>query len=101
MLELIGEKNPGAVLLDDDLLPQEEGDLIRARKIKIQKTLENLIVEGKARGQIGACNPKASTMAMMSAINILPRWFNENGTLAPETLADSYSNVFTYGLAAR
>ena len=44
---------------------------------------------------------EAAIMALMSAINILPRWFNEKGKLSPETLAESYSHVFTYGLAAR
>lgn len=99
--ELIGVNNPGAVLLDDYLLPREEGDEIRARKNKVQQALEDLIVEGKARGLIGECDTKAAIMALMSAINILPRWFNEKGKLSPETLAESYSHVFTYGLAAR
>ena len=99
--ELIGVNNPGAVLLDDYLLPEEEGALIRARKNTIQQTLENLITEGRDRGVIAPCDSKAVVMALMSAINILPRWFNENGTLTPATLAESYSNIFTYGLAAR
>ena len=68
---------------------------------KVQQALEDLIVEGKARGLIGECDTKAAIMALMSAINILPRWFNEKGKLSPETLAESYSHVFTYGLAAR
>jgi len=99
--ELIGINNPGAVLLDDDLLPPEEGDNIRERKQAMLKKLEALIASGIEKGDIRPCNPKAATMALMSAINILPRWYNENGPLSPEILAESYSNIFISGLAAR
>lgn len=99
--ELIGVNNPGAVLLDDYLLPKEEGDVIRARKNRVQQTLEDLIAEGQECGVIAPCDPKAAIMALMSAINILPRWFNETGKLSPETLAEAYSDLFTFGLASR
>jgi len=99
--ELVGVNNPGAVLLDDYLLPQQDGDDIRQRKQDVLQELEGLIRAGTESGAITPCDPKAATMALMSAINILPRWFNERGTLTPETLAETYSNVFVYGLAVR
>jgi hypothetical protein len=43
----------------------------------------------------------ALELALMRAINILPRWFNEKGKLSPEALTESYFHIFTYGLASR
>lgn len=98
---LIGDESPGAVLLDLDLLQEADRRPIQARREAVHKKLRGLVdallaVEGRKD-----VDSKLAVLMMMSAINIVPRWFRVEGPWSEETVAAYCSRMFISGLLTR
>ncbi|MCD6674700.1 MAG: TetR/AcrR family transcriptional regulator [Burkholderiaceae bacterium] len=88
VLSLIGSDSPGAVLLDFHLLPEREASEIHVRRERVHKDLEKLIAQLMRRGLVRALNRRLAVITMMSAINVVPRWYREGGRWSPEQVAE-------------
>jgi AcrR family transcriptional regulator len=88
VLSLIGSDSPGAVLLDFHLLSEREASEIRVRRERVHKDLEKLIAQLMRRGLARALNRRLAVITMMSAINVVPRWYREGGRWSPEQVAE-------------
>lgn len=98
VLLLIGKQSPGAVLLDIELLSVDDRVEIQARRDVVHAQLRKLIVKLVDHGRIQKVEPKLVVLMLMSAINIIPKWYRISGSLEPETVAQHYENMFVYGL---
>lgn len=88
VLSLIGSDSPGAVLLDFHLLPEREASEIHVRRERVHKDLEKLVAQLMRRRRIRTLNRRLVVITMMSAINVVPRWYREGGPWSPAQIAD-------------
>lgn len=88
VLSLISSNSPGAVLLDFHLLPENEAREVHVRRERIHKELERLLARLMRRRLIRTLNRRLTIITMMSAINVVPRWYREGGPWSPEQVAD-------------
>ena len=98
VLLLIGDESPGAVLLDIELLPEQDRGEIQLRREAVHAQLRKLVESLIDQGRIPKAEPKLVVLMLMSAINIIPKWYRVSGPLDPETVALHYANMFVYGL---
>lgn len=98
VLSLIGSDSPGAVLLDFHLLPEREASEIRARRELVHKELEKLVAQLARRRLIRTLNRRLVIITMMSAINVVPRWYRGGGPWSPEQVADHCVSQLVDGL---
>lgn len=88
VLSLISSDSPGAVLLDFHLLPESEAAEVNVRRERVHKDLEKLLASLMRRRLIHTLNRRLAVITMMSAINVVPRWYREGGPWSPEQIAD-------------
>lgn len=86
VLSLIGDESPGAVLLDVELLLEEDQAEIVRRREAVHAKLRRLI-EAVAQRRGGAVDVKLLEVVMMSALNIIPKWYRRSGAWSPEDVA--------------
>lgn len=98
---LIGATSPGAVLLDVELLPPEDREPIVARREVVHARLLELLATMKERGLIRDVDPKLAVLTMMGAINIIPKWYSDDGKWSPRLVADYHASLFVEWLTMR
>lgn len=100
VLSLIGDESPGAVLLDVELLPDEDKSVIVQRREAVLAQLRRLIEAAIARYRVGSVDVKLLSVAMMSALNIIPKWYSRSGAWSPEDIAGFFEQVLMRQLSA-
>lgn len=88
VFSLIGSDSPGAVLLDFHLLPEREAEEVRVRRERVHKGIERLLSQLMRRRSMRTLNRRLAVLTMMSAINVVPRWYREGGPWSPDQIAD-------------
>lgn len=95
VLLLIGEESPGAVLLDVDLLLKEDqAEIVRRREAihtKLRRLIEDVVVH--------RVDVKLMEIVMMSALNIIPKWYSRSGSWSPEDVAAFFEQALMRQLA--
>lgn len=86
--------------LDEGDLSSEADDEVRKYKRKIDRRLRSFIQEGVADGSLVPCDPKLSAFAIAGALNGICVWYEPNGPLTPEEIANHFVQTLTRGLAA-
>lgn len=88
---LIGGSGPGAVLLDLEILPDNMGQEIRARRDSVYKKIEEWLAEAAAQYSDHTDQPSVAifTKILLGGINVLPKWYEPNDQWTPEMVADS------------
>lgn len=83
-----------------DLSPENE-KTVRAAKRGIDQTFRRFIAEGVADGSIKPCDPKLTAFAIAGSLNWIGHWYQRDGALSPEAIADEFAMRLTEGLATR
>jgi AcrR family transcriptional regulator len=86
--------------LDEGDLSAEAYTEVRNYKRKIDKRLRSFIQEGIADRSIAPCDPKLSAFAIAGALNGICVWYEPNGPLTAEQIANHFVRTLTRGLAA-
>lgn len=73
----------------------------RALKREIDHTVRRVIADGMRDGSIAPGDPKIVTFALTGALNWIARWYDPEGPLSPDEIADSCLAVLLHGLALR
>lgn len=73
----------------------------RALKREIDHTVRRVIADGMRDGTIAPGDPKIVTFALTGALNWIARWYDPEGPLSPDEIADSCLAVLLHGLAPR
>jgi AcrR family transcriptional regulator len=87
--------------LDEGDLSKEALGEVRGYKRKIDRRLRAFIQEGIADGSIVPCDPKLAAFAIAGALNWICIWYEPEGPLSPEEIANQFARTLTQGLAAR
>jgi AcrR family transcriptional regulator len=84
----------------------DEGDLssaaraeVRSHKRKIDRRLRSFIQEGIEDGSIAPYDPKMAAFAIAGAVNWICMWYEPEGALSPEEIANQFARTLTQGLA--
>jgi len=88
---LIRSTAPGA-------LPQQSREKLWAGRRRLNKEVERIIAQGIADGSIRSCDPKMVSFALFGAFNWITYWYQEEGALNAEAIADYFLDVFARGV---
>ena len=88
-------------MLDDSELSSAARREVRTLKRRIDASIRGYIEEGIEDGSINECNPKLAAFAAAGAINWIGTWYRPDGGLSRESIATSFAELLTRGLARR
>lgn len=72
---------------------------IRRRGRQQQHLVQSFIERGIKDGSIREVNPLMARLAVVGALNWLPKWHKPDGDLSPDEMADQFDRFFALGLA--
>jgi AcrR family transcriptional regulator len=72
---------------------------IRQFRRRLDATVRALVTEGIADGSIKSCQPSLFSALLFGALNWVPRWYSEAGSLSIQEVADSFMDMLTQGIA--
>lgn len=76
-------------------------DDIRGHVSRIDRRIRELVHQGTADGSIAPCDPKLTSFMIAGALNEIGRWFDADGPLSAQIVAEKFVNQLTAGLAPR
>ncbi|MGI2328631.1 TetR/AcrR family transcriptional regulator [Planococcus sp. YIM B11945] len=75
--------------------------IIRAKRAEFRGRLEAIIKEGIQSGEFrDSLEPKITTFAVLGVTNWSYQWFNPEGALTAQELADRYADFILHGMSA-
>lgn len=87
--------------LDDSDLSTDALGEVRNYKRKIDRRLRSFIQEGIDDGTITPCDPKLAAFSIAGALNWICHWYEPEGALSPEEIANQFARTLTQGLAEK
>jgi AcrR family transcriptional regulator len=97
---LTEQLGPAAVFYEFYSMRPNDREKIQRRRRGFDKIFRNLVSEGIADGSIAPCDPKLAVFWFMGSISGIPRWFDPEGELSGEDIANAFVAFMTNGLAA-
>ncbi len=85
----------------EEALSPESRQRFRALKKQIDLAMRTLIEEGIADGSIAPVNPKILAFTLAGALNWPARWYDADGELSAEDLAQQMVDMLAHGFAPR
>ncbi len=75
-------------------------DLIKPKRDEYFRLIVGFIRDGVDEGRYGAVDPELAALAMFGMCNWAYTWFNENGPVSADEVADNFWRWLTSGIAA-
>lgn len=73
----------------------------RALKRETDAVIRKVVLSGMQDGSIRQGDVRLATFCISGALNWVSRWYEEDGSLTPEEIAEAYVDILVNGLAAR
>ncbi|KIZ47303.1 MULTISPECIES: TetR/AcrR family transcriptional regulator [Rhodopseudomonas] len=89
------------VRFDTRDLSEANARTVRDAKKSIDRTFRQYVTDGIADGTIKPCDAKMAAFAIAGSLNWIGHWFQRDGELSAEQVADEFATRLTEGLAAR
>jgi TetR/AcrR family transcriptional regulator len=89
-----------AHLLTNALPPHLQRSLV-AKRDRYEEGVRQLITAGTRSGEFAACDAALATRAALGALNWSVRWFNPEGPLTAEQIAEGFADYLIRGLLAK
>jgi AcrR family transcriptional regulator len=94
----VREREITVMLHENHPLPPALRKRINTRKKEYVHFVESLIAEvQRARGSRGSVSPRAAAFALLGMINWIYQWYQPDGSLREEDLAQQYTEIFFAG----
>ena len=101
-LELLtSEFGAFAVLTEIDALTPPKRKIITARRDRFDHQFRTYVAAGIADGSIRAVDPKLTVFYFMGAVNWMTRWFNPQGTLSSQQIAEQFTDFLAEAIRAK
>ncbi len=97
VLDVVGGS---AVHLAFDALPRARRRALLARRDEYEGLFRRVIQDGVRRGAFRAVDAKATTLALLGALNATVLWWRPGGDWTAGGVADEYADLFLRGLTA-
>jgi len=88
---LIRSTTPGS-------LPPDLREKLFTGRRRLNREVERILAEGIADGSIRSLHPRLASFALFGAFNWITTWYRHGGAMAPETVADTYLDLFARGM---
>jgi AcrR family transcriptional regulator len=85
---LTEQLGPAAVFYEFYSMRPSDREKIQRRRRGFDKIFRQLVSEGIADGSVASCDPKLAVFWFMGSISGIPRWFDPDGELSGEEIAD-------------
>ncbi len=82
-------------------LSDRHAAIVRAAKRRTDTVFRRYVAEGVADGSIVRCDAKLTAFAIAGSLNWIGHWYQPDGELAPDAVAESFAERLISGLAAR
>jgi len=82
-------------------LNAKNAEIVRAGKRSIDHTFRGYITQGISDGSIKQCDAKLAAFAIAGSLNWIGHWYQPNGALSADAIADEFSVRLTEGLARK
>jgi AcrR family transcriptional regulator len=82
-------------------LSRKRQALVLSRGKALQAQVTGFIEQGVADGSIRPCDPRMARLAVVGALNWMPKWYARTGSKSPEEVGAAFADFFLNGLAAR
>ncbi len=89
-----------AHLLTNALPPRLQRSLV-VKRDRYEEGVRQLIAAGARSGEFIPCDPALATRAALGALNWSVRWFNPEGPLTADQIAEGFANYLIRGLLAK
>lgn len=97
-IEGMTDRLDGCVVLTEGMLsPGPYRDLVR-RRDDYERRLRKLVEAGVASGAFAPCDPKMVVLAMLGAMNWIPRWYSPDGERNPKEIGETFARYLVRGL---
>ncbi len=102
MKTMLDHRDLASVLLLEyrSLEPQWSGRH-KPRRDRFEHLWRDLIQEGCSLGMFDCSDPALTSRALLGVMNWTITWYNPEGALPPEKIAEHFANLFLRGLLAR
>lgn len=99
--QLIDALTVAIVVMEDSTLTPQEREAVHATRDRFERALRELVEEGIADGSIVPCDPKLVVLAMLGAVNWVPRWFRQGGEWSAGQLAQAMSDLLERAISPK
>nr|WP_316640465.1 TetR/AcrR family transcriptional regulator [uncultured Roseateles sp.] len=89
------------IRVGEDPLPEEGRRELRQLKAQIDLEFRRLIELGIAEGSLAPCNAKLAAFTLAGAISWIGRWYQPEGELTPQDIAEQCIAVLLNGIVRR
>jgi TetR/AcrR family transcriptional regulator len=99
--QLIDALTVAVVVMEDSSFSPEERETVHETRDRFEHALRELVEEGIADGSIIPCDPKLVVLAMLGAVNWVPRWFRQDGAWSAEQLGEAMSDLLERAISPK
>jgi AcrR family transcriptional regulator len=85
------------VLFESNLLAKKNPEMAASRT-RFQKLIQGIIADGVTEGVFHVRDVRMASLAMLGAMNWVPRWFSPSGTYSTADLADQFVGLLLRGV---
>lgn len=76
---IIDEQSVNITMMEEDALSPEDMASVKTERTRFEHEIREFVREGVKDGSIIPCDPKLVVMALLGALNWVPRWFKPGG----------------------
>jgi TetR/AcrR family transcriptional regulator len=99
--QVVGELDCCVVLIEEHALAPKERTRVMHERDRFEHALRDLVREGIADGSIVPCDPKLVILAILGALNWVPKWFRDSGSWSAAQLTAAFTELFERALSSR
>ena len=89
------------LLLEHRSLEPEYHNRHIPRRDRFERIWRDLIIEGQETGIFSCAHPSLTARALLGVMNWTVTWYNRDGALSSNEIAEQFANLFLLGLIAR
>jgi AcrR family transcriptional regulator len=98
---ILDELHGTALILELEALSPSHFKTVVARRDQFDRGIRQVLEEGIADGSFSPHDVKLRALALLGAVNWIPRWFNPAGPATSSEIADSFADYLLAGLSER
>ena len=95
---ILDELHGTALILELEALSPAHLKTVTARRDRFDHGIRQVLEEGMADGSFASNDAKLRSLALLGAVNWIPRWFNPAGPATSSEIADRFADYLIAGL---
>ena len=97
-IEGMTDRLKGCVVLTEGMLSARLYRELVRRRDEYERRLRRIVEAGVASDAFAPCDPKMVVLAMLGAMNWIPRWYSPDGERTPKEIGETFARYLVRGL---